>query len=67
MPAKIQCMDTFIIELEERNVIWDQRSTHYKNKYRKEKAYIELAEICIPNYQNMNKSDQKEAGMNFII
>lgn len=60
-------IDRFISEIEQRPVIWDTRNDEYTNKLLKRKAWNELCNIFVPDFNGMDSAMKKKAGMSLYF
>lgn len=58
-------VDRFIIEIEDRPMIWDVRYNDYSNKIAKTHAWEEICYIFVPGYTDMDLAAKNKAGMYF--
>ena len=54
-------IERFIIEVEDRSVIWDVRSKEYSNKLIKAKAWEELCSIFVTNFNELHLQGKNKA------
>lgn len=54
--------DRFIVEVEQRPAIWDSRCDEYSNKLSRGRAWEELCDIFVPDFNEMDSLRKNKAG-----